>query len=690
VEQFGNPEQLFEFIADTDQAARLLRTNLGERTRTDLSYFLGGQWIYAQDRTPFRTNLGRLETRTNPNASDLRLTVNLITALTIKAQAATWPQGVYIDVNPPSSDLSPDQLLRAGAIERAVNSEIDRCGYLGARRTANTRRSIFGDYDFGFKVTMNDRELEVQGEQRVFTDKSFRTFTYEPTQLTLDPHFTSRNLCDHDHVRLTQTWTKSKIRRVLGRDIPDDQLVMVGKLEEEKLQFHKLTNGLMYHQYAVHARTPGARVHQLHIKDDTGAFTQLYLVLELADGKFEALNIDNPASPFASDTSIHRGLPLFLLRAHDRGDSPWSLSDVSMLRPEQDALNLDETFRGRMAQKSAGAQWIVDRKFFKGKIGSNEDLSGVFNNRVYGIIEGDSGTKQVPAAPPQLVKFPDPPQWLFQAREQHSSMMRDQIFRSDSNFGALKSHTSTDSFRRALEESDQVLGERVQEDVSEDRKALTFLAAQIVAAVKTQAPNMLKSLRDEGFGDEEFGAISGSDPTNLGCRIKVRDRTVRYRSEQAKRADLQSAAESQLVTSEQFRRQMASEMDSPITVDDDRMLTNSRKAAMQLLAGIPWEPVVLGNYGEWFVSEFQAALFDRRARHPEIKRIINEAITGQIQMNVQEMVMRDPAVFLEEMRAAQAAEQQQGEAMPEAITAGDALRLVAGSAQQGAGQPAVA
>ena len=259
--------------------------------------------------------------------------------------------------------------------------------------------------------------------------------------------------------------------------------------------------------------------------------------------------------------------------------------------------------------------------------------------------------------------------------------MERQVFRAEANFGATKSHVPDSSFRRAIEESDQVLGERIQADITEDEKALRLMADTIIKAAQMRSPTVLRQLRDAGFGDEEFGTLTTLTPGRMQCGIKVRERSVRYRSHSSRRQDLAEASVAGLLDPHAVRRIMAGDLDSAFSGDDDEMLRAARRATLRIIAGEEWQPRAMGEYGDWFLREFQKAQVNRAVlKDPEAMGRLDRAVKGQMQVNMQETVMRDPQLFAQ-AQAQAAAEPAEEEAIEPQSPAEALDRLLAGGAQ---------
>lgn len=635
---FENPAKLDEFLRDRKSAYDPMAWEIRRRMMICVCMYAGAHWLTRGDGIgQYSTNyLNRLPTQWTADGK-LRVAVNRINKFAQKVAAATFADQIYIEVSPPERDSGIPGSIIAQVMESMANTAVDYSNLLTAWRKANFFRVITGSHGIGLSLTnIEGRNLDIGGQQVTMPDQRMKAFNFDFTRLILDPARMNVPLHEHDEIIYSDVWTVAKIKRVMpDLQLNENALKTIGQLENTYFDINRLSGGRMYAAYAQHSRTKGARIYQVHTKGDDDRFGTMYIGVEIDAKNVIWKNFENPVSPFGGN-----GLPLMLLRGHPSGDGFGDLSDVEMMKDDQDRLNLIETFRQRMMQKNAGAQWLVDVRSVPNGT-DPEAFSRMFHNSVFGVIKHEGPTRDRPVTPPQLVKYPDVPPFVQQMVESAEDSMRKQVHRSDANFGVTQTHTPNASFQRALEEADEVLGQRVREDIESGNVFCKMLLGTAVKMAQNGFPSMLGAMTEAGMDESDIQVVLQSDGDNPPCGLSIRESTVRYRSHQSKIADLDKALQMQAIDPFNYRIASARDIDTPITSDDKFYVQEAQKAAFQVLMGAEWEPVALGpDYSNVFISEFRKAAFDKRAKaDPETRQRLQRAIVAQIQAGAAEQAL---------------------------------------------------
>jgi len=631
VETFRNDKEIIGFIEDGIRAHEQVRSILARNMGTMMCYFEGVQWLTENWMSWTNTSEGRRYLNYNPDAGKLRVTLNRTTRYTLKAAAATWPENLYVSVAPPDRDYGVESLVDAQVFEDLGNVTVDHTGYLEARRMANYRRSIAGTWGVGFNRCAQRVVVKMEGEEEYETDAvRMKAFDFCPLRLTVDPGCQERELHKHEYVGYSQAWTAAKIKRVLGITLPEDKLRPISDIHALEYKIHEASGRRLFSDIARYSQTKGALVHEWYCKDDAGRFSRRYVAIDGTEG--EKRVVVNGQSEYACD-----GLPFALLHGHPRADSMWSVGDVAMQKTDQDIVNLLESLNSRIVQKNAGYQWVVNRKLFARSV-SEENIRERFNNGVGGVIITDPQTSDRNLQPPQLVATPPPQPVLLDWSARSQDQMREQVFRAEGNMGQTKSHVPDASFRAALEAADQVLGIRVSDDLTTDRRMIGLAAHTVAKDVERGDPSVLKTLtKRDGFTEEDLMSVVRVATTSRNFVIKLSEGSVRFRSYAAKKNDLAEGVNAQAVGPSDYRKTMADDLDSPIFSDDRYMIAEIRRSVAGLLRGQPWEPLSLGPvWGDWCVNELRKARVSREARaNPAIAAGVDEAIAYQEQMVAQ-------------------------------------------------------
>lgn len=634
---FKNPEAVADFHKQATLSYSPLRLELSRRMAVDMAMYSGSQWVY-QGRFPgdhtSNNYLNFAPANWSPNTRDLRVTVNRIARLVQKAAAATFPDEFEVDVSPPERGGDVSGSVLTDLTTDVVNVALDRCGLLSAWTNANFLRSVSGAWCIGMHIRQSDVEVDPgTGQPMVMADRSIEAFDFPAVHLTVDPAAMKLELNRHEYVGYSDVWSGDKIARVFGIKIPEDQLTPIGNLVPVFMDINRLTQGRLFGHYVAHSKTLGARVHQWHVREGN-RFSKMYVGLELKGVPFRVMNFDNPVSPFGGT-----GLPFMLLTGHRRADGYGWIGDVAMLKDDQDRINMINTLMFRMLVKNAGWQFLVDKRTIPGGK-TPEAYAAEYNNAVAGFIPYEGRSREQNAEPPRMIQYPTPPPFLQELVNTYEGAMREGVHRAEANFGELQTHIPDSSFRRALEEAGEVLGQRVREDLRKGNEFVRTLLGTTVKMVQEGRPAPINALMEDGFEQGDIEHILTMDPYNPPCRVHIRESSIRYRSLQAKRADLDGAMQRQALSPFEYRMGYA-KLDVPIIGDDRYYLTEAKKAAYRVLMGEEWSPVPLGVYSAIFMAEFRKALLDPRARTDRsTQQRISNAIIMQLQADAAEQAMR--------------------------------------------------
>ncbi len=629
MERFKNPKDLGEFVKNAEHAAQQSKYELSRRIGIDMCMYEGIQWLQSNMSMSGAFSVIRSQTNWNPDMSRLRVTMNETARLIQKAAAATSPDGIDAEWEPPYRDASPTSMLRAQAMETLLGAFVNDSGYVMVRRDANFRRCIAGTWGVGFHIRRKSRDIDMGDGPIRMEDAEIVAFDFNPTNLTLDVANQNTDLHRHEWVIYRDVWTQDKIEKTYGIKLDEKKLKTVGQLTPVEQQMAGLSQYRLFSRYQTYSTTKGAVVYQVMCKGDNGRFDWMYAGIGVPGDDFHWVNFDKPDNPFGGD-----GMPLMLLHGHRRADSMWSLSDVTMMHDDQLRLNLLGSLFFRQIQKNAGFQWLYDKRSApKGK--SEQDIASAMHNSVSGVIFYEGGTRDQNRPAPQLVSYPQPSINVHEIMEQMKSGMRDKVHRAEGNFGITKTHVPNSSFQRAIQESDQVFAIRVREDIARDERMMELLCGTAIRLAMDATPSVLATFRKNGMGVEEIGLISQVDPQELPGSVRIRESSVRHRSAQSKRDDLNMAAQMGVVDASEYRAAMASDLDSPVTQEDKFYTIKAQRAAQRLLLGESWTPIPMGKFGNVFISEFRRAMLDDRADSAARNRL-SLAVIGQIELMASE------------------------------------------------------
>jgi len=684
--QFKNPAQFKDFITEARRSAEGYRLALAQRTAIDECYYEAVQWLTdaASRYGHLNTSTGQLYTSINPDIPKLRVTRNRVTRYISQVAVATRPERLEYSVPPSPRDAGPAGAHKAQLLEDLLTAASDACGLVEAARVANFRRCVTGTYGLGLAAKIQPRRLSIAGQDVQMRDSKVEAFAFHPLRLVLDPHNQSPDLRRHEYVAYTDVWSAAKIRRMYpGVTLDENMLKTVGSLTPHEQNAHALSAGRLFRRYADMASTKGARVYQLHCKDETGRFGLMYCAIETADGEYRVVNMEEPVSPFGGC-----GLPLVLLHATPRADAMWSVSDVSLIKDDQDSVNLAYSMWWRTLQRYTAPQWVVDLRFF-GNPSQTEDVTHLFHNKVGAIIQGKP---TMDAKPPQLVAPPPPQAAIMESADRADRDMAANTSVPDQKYGqGVKSHVPDAAYQTLLRQADHKHAARVSDDSAAYVAFAQMLLGTTLREVHAQTPSTLAMLAKAGFDGEDFSALLECDP-GADYAVELSESSVRFRSAAEKREELQTAAQVQMVTPYQYRRAMA-DLDMALTTEDAEMTRKIQRAIVRLLQGVPWRPLDLGEFNEWCLAELRKAQFDRRAEQDEsVATLVQEAIAVQTQLGVQAAMMQAQAEAPPAPQAAPGADTQQNTQQPPQLLS-DVLAMLSGETSNSGGQaaqPAVA
>lgn len=684
---FANPKEAEQFVDDTWNAGSMPRQALGSRTFVNRCMVEGIQWLGNGLDLQMNTGTNRRVTNWNPDSPQIVATINRITKLIHETSAATFPDRIELEIPPGDRDTGIEGAMKATVMEAVANAMVDCTGYISAAREANYRRCIDGTYCMGWDIVVNDRELKLRnGGTTTVQDQVLRAIAFPSTELTLDPLQQKPDLQDHEYVIHSRVWPVEKLRRMFGIQIDDNDLQTCGQLMGMEMYANAFTMNRLYANMALYSRTKGARVYQVHQKDEHGRFSTMLVGYKTVKG-WQWINFENQQTPFGGC-----GLPMMMLHGYRRPDSMWSVSDVAMLKDDQDRLNLLNTFFYRILQAHAGAQWLIPKKSMKGQ--DSDEFKSQFNNRVGGAIEYDTGPDNK-NPPPQLVRYADPPQFIQESIARGQADMREQVHRPDITQGATKTHVPNSSYQAALQGANQVLGNRIREDLTRHEWLLNVGLGTTVKLAQEGSPSILGNLQRAGLDEQDFAIVASSDPYYPVQEIRVRESSIKYESSEQKEERLWKAVQLQTVTDPMKVRMALAALDTPLDGDDKAFFQAAQKATTRIIMGEEWQPYQLGEYTGMFLTAFRRAMGGTQAvRDPEVRARLDRAINAQMMYeNVatqQQAMAENPQP--PEQETPQETQQEGGqEEGPSEADLGQLLQAIqAGSTQEAASAPVAA
>ncbi len=640
--QFKNPDELFNWVREVREAERPLKASWQREVAIDMSYYEGHGWT--QPVGWYSNEIERLKVDLNPDSPTFRATLNRTTSLVQRAAVSTQPISLNVQCFPPARNIGTMSSVKCQLDEDLCNTLIDHTGLLNCWGDANFMRSVIGCAGLGLTMRSGSRKLVMGDQEMDAPDSQVKAFSFLPLKLVLDPQNQNRDLEHHDYVIYQDVWTIHKINRIYGKMMQENNIVVdeqsllpLGQLNCFELTINALTQNRLYSQYRWHSRTKGMIVSQVHRKDDRGRWAFTDIILEPQQNKMILLNPDDNESPWGGC-----GLPFVLLHGHRRADSMYSIGETRMLKDDQDRLNRTQTSYDRQMINSSKHQWVADRRGL-GWVKSPKEQERLFTNRVGGVILYESGTRESPVERPQLVNIPPPQSALREMIGMYEDSMRGQIHTAPGNFGELQTHVPNASFQRAMEEAGQVLDGRVHEDKTAGERLLTVLLGTTKKLMMEGNPSTLALLDQHGFTTEDLMLMMEDDPHYPENTVSIRDGSIRVRSWNAKMQALDSALQAQAISPQDYRRELASTLDSPLTQDDKLFATSFEKIARQVLVGdAEFVPMPISR-GQELVQTLERALLDPIAmRDPMAKQRVLDAV--QLQRGIMmQMAMEEAA-----------------------------------------------
>lgn len=680
--QLSSVKEANDFLYDRMDAYGPVQRYLMTRMAVDRCMYEGVHWLELGGDFPRTATAGRRSPNWNPdNPKGLRATVNRIIPLIRECAAATNPSVMELNVSPPEREMGIESAERAQVLESMVNVAIDDSKFLDAAKEANHRRCIDGSFGIGLRIKTATRDVLGKGGTYQEPDQTISAYAFDASKLTLDPYNQNGDLCQHEYVVYTDVWTREAINRVFGILLDEDECATVGEMYKLQMDMNRLSEGRLYSNLPKYSKTKGAFVHQLHLKDENSyRFGTMFVGITTAKGKetqkVQWINFDNPETPFGGN-----GLPLTLLHGARRADTMWAMSDVHLLKDDQDRINLLNTLTFRQLQASGAFQWLVAEDGVKGQ--DKDNFRQQFNNRVGGVVFYNRGNPDRPNDPPQLITYPQPQPFLTELSSIFETSQRRMVHRHEVTTGMTKSHVPNETFQSALNQAGQVLGIRIQEDTLAYERLLQVLACTYVKLANEGNPSTLAKLGQSGFDQTDFAQISMTDSYQLGgCRIKLRESSIRNISKEEKEQRLMTAVQFKALSPMKFRIALG-ELDTPLDESDKRMFAAAQKAATRVLLGEEWQPEMLGEYAEMFLGAFRDALFDRRSvQDPQTRERVSRAIQSQLVYTQAEMGLMQPP---QETQGEPAEGQEQEAEMPQDV---DLAQLITSLNSGTGGQPA--
>lgn len=653
MQTFQNDAEFLQWVVDMSRADEPAKLAWQREIAVDMSYYEGYGWTQI---SPFSMDsIERLKVDLNPDSPEFRATLNRITAKVQRKVASTNPTVMTIRCTPPERNLGPVGTAQAQLEEDVANVLVEDAQVITAFQDANHVRWVCGSCGVGLQLRPNTRTLVANDEQYQSQSLDMKMFWFMALKLILDPGMQERNLNNHDFVMLKDTWTVHKFMRLLGpmaekRGIKIDpsKLREMGQLNTFETTLNNLTYNRLFPQYRVHSKTKAVVVTMVHRKDDRGRFSKMDILLELEQGKPILLNPDDRESPFGGN-----GLPVRLLNCYRRADAMYPIGAVRMLKDDQDRLNRGQTCYERTVIQASHFKWNVDKRFFNLK--SDKEAAKRISNAVAGVHVGDTGTKENPIPFPELVNVPPPSSHYPEMAKNLQEDMRDQVHISPGSVGITPTHVPNASFQTALNEGGAVDDQIIAEDKATYEDLLSVALGTAKALVQKQDPGILALLDKHGFSGDEMMSLARGDPAYPSCKLTISDGSIRHRSWNAQKQDLDAAAMSAtpMIDAKTYRREMAGTMDAPLVQDDKLFAVAFAKMAAGVLTGeYQFEPLALdADRASDLLLELQRALVSRDAIGDPLTR---QRVMGAIQSQRQ---------FMAQMAAEVQATMMQGQAV---------------------------
>lgn len=672
-------EQLLERLKSRAEASAPQRQTLSYVSGIAKCYFEGVHYHGgSRDRAMFSGGTSQNQYRSNfdPDRGVLRVTENQVTHFVEQVYSSTHPSQFDVDLSPAAFLSNQDADLAAEVHATAIDAEVEEYGLVPRAQLVNFRRCVNGTHILGLAV--ENRTAFADGKR--LPDRTLKFFDADSTNLILDPACQELDLHLHPYVIYHDVWTLAQIKSMYGVDLNPEDCATIEQLEPVKIDMNTMSEDRLYSRYARFSKSKGARVYQIHERDESGYFSTWQIVIETARGepRMRWVNESDPESPFGGC-----GLPFVLLHAHMRPDSIWSWGDVAQVMDEQKKLNLAATMYWRIVLRHAGSQWLVDRRAF-GAQSTSEELRRKFTNQPYGVIDYSGSDRGRNFAAPQLIAHPPPPAHLAEEFARLREQIRAKSSRAPGHEGIQLSHVPNSSFKEGLQAADQPLGVRVNRDLEAYQYIMGVMHGTTIKFAKAMNPSTLAMLRDSGFDAAEFITIREASHVRLPVTIKIRESSVRFRPLEEKRNDLQAAVAAQAISAEDYQDALV-ELDTPLTREAAQMHKEAIRAANLILTGKPWVPKRLGQWGRVFIKAFIRAGFDKRAKaDPRIGQLLDQAVQLQQQVALQEAIASNPELAIKQQEAAVgggnsgAQPNTQDESMPETVSISKLLAMAQG------------
>lgn len=632
MELLRTDKDLFSWLDGARDSARSVIGALEREYGLVMCYYEGHGWTTI-DPSGSSNRLEQLRIDRNPDSVGFRVGLNRTSKLVQRVAVATQPAAIEVGVFPPDREVGIDGAVRSQLYEDTINEYVDLSGFLEAWCSANFARAVCGTSGFGFCLIPTKTPMEIDGSPAMAADVQLEAFSFLPNKLTLDPRLDERDIAKHEYVVYSDAWSVSKIERIYGAilkargiKLDPESMKTFGDLSTFETSIAAATNNRLFSRYRSESRTRAAMVHQIHRKTGMsgyGRFDRYDVILELPHDKVRLTNAEQD-SPFGGT-----GLPFTVLHGHRRPDSFWSIGDCKMLLDDQDRLNRSQLYLERQLIHNTRKQWLVDKRTM-GMFKTSDQIRRAFTSAEAGIILYESGAGMDKGNPPALATPPPPQSFLTQYIQSLQIDMREQVHRSEGHFGGIKSHVPDATFQRAIDEAGQVLDMRV----AEDKRCMTRMLRDILGTVcklcADESPATLAVLAERGFTPEELATMADTNYRNPPCTIVVRDSSIRLRSYATRKQDLDTAAQLQMIDAATYRRELAG-MDTPLTADDKLYRTAFDGFARQVMLGMEWEPIPLGDRTPDLLDAFRRATLDRRADQAARQRLSMAIQMQQIQ-----------------------------------------------------------
>lgn len=627
MKSFGSAKEIDDFVKQALRDSESERAELCRYQSVCRAYYLGSQWI-SQRRGGYRAIENRVD-RSFPNwnaeQGPIRAVVNRVTRNVIGVTSATNPAKIEVDAFASAYSVDADLRNAAYACESLTNAVIDASGLLSAARVANFERTVGGKYGLGVRI-----------ENLPGNDKVLRCYSFDATRLALDPGVESSDLMDHEYVIYTEVVTIHKMKRMFGgewveQNIEEDKLSTVGQLMPVEMQFARMTGGEMYRKYATQSSTKAATVSWLYCKDEFGRFGRMYVSVDDGGGKPKVYNEDDPVSPYGGC-----GLPFVLLSGHSRPGTRLPVSDVGMMRGDQDRLNLMATlFLQQAYHYTAGKQWLVDKRAFDHKKSDPDAISRMLDQRVI-YMDGSSS-----ASPPQLITPPEPSANMDNMMRLASDDVRQQGFRSEASEGKLKSHVTERNWQQTQELANLPLDDRIEEDVRQYERLCTVMLGTALLFLKERLPNMARLAVTSGLSDPELYALDDLNPYDIPVSVSLRQQAIRRPSRSQRRQDLIDGVSLGTIPPDEMRFILAEELDMPLSEGDKRAARYAAILSVQVRDGEDFVPQQLGRYNLYVTRAMQHLLMEPKTdRIPGARARLDAAITAQEQFDLEKEAER--------------------------------------------------